>query len=99
SLASPQPNGSLAFETYSDARDTLLAKSRRGPLTADEAADLGALHVRFGQPEKAVELLRRIVRKNPDHFRAVANLGTAWQLAGDLSAAAECLREAVRLAP
>jgi hypothetical protein len=72
-------------------------KSR--PLTADESADLGALYVRLGMPEKAVEILRPAVRKSPDHFRVAANLGTAWQLAGDLEQAAAALEDAVRLAP
>lgn len=73
------------------------AKTR--PLTADELADLGALHVRLGKPEKAVEVLRPAARKHPDHFPVAANLGTAWQLAGDLEQAAAALEEAVRLAP
>jgi hypothetical protein len=71
-----------------------LAKSRA--LTPDEAADLGALHVRLGKPEKAVEVLRGV---KGEHFRVAANLGTAWQLAGDLPRAAEALEDAVRLAP
>jgi hypothetical protein len=73
------------------------AKSR--PLTADELADLGALYVRLGKPEKAVEVLRPAARRHPEHFPIAANLGTAWQLAGDLEQAAAALEEAVRLAP
>lgn len=68
-------------------------------LTADELADLGALHVRLGEPGRAVELLRTAQREHPHHFRIVSNLGTAWQLQGDLHQAALCLEEAVRLAP
>ncbi|HJZ55107.1 MAG TPA: tetratricopeptide repeat protein [Gemmataceae bacterium] len=68
-------------------------------LTADELADLGALYVRLGRSEKAVELLRPAARQFPDHFRIAANLGTAWQLAGDLEQAAIHLEDAVRLAP
>ena len=85
-------------------RDQYLAAARKleaagRPLSADEAADLGALHVRLGRPEKAVELLRPVARAFPDHFRVAANLGTAWQLAGDLEQAAVHLDDAVRLAP
>src|SRR5262249_13138836 len=72
---------------------------KASPLSADDAADLGALYVRLGTPEKAVGVLRAAVRKNPDHFRLAANLGTAWQLAGDLEQAAVLLEEGVRLAP
>jgi hypothetical protein len=68
-------------------------------LTADEAADLGALYVRLGDLARALEVLRPAQREHPAHFRLAANLGTAWQLQGDLAQAAACLQQAVRLAP
>ncbi|HWG41439.1 MAG TPA: DUF3299 domain-containing protein [Gemmataceae bacterium] len=68
-------------------------------LTADEAADLGALYVRLGEPARAVEVLRTAQRDYPKHFHLVANLGTAWQMQADLGQAAACLEQAVRLAP
>src|SRR5205085_8929278 len=58
------------------------AKSK--PLSADELADLGALHVRLGNPARAVSLLREAHGRYPRHYRIVSNLGTAWQLQGDL---------------
>lgn len=72
---------------------------RERKLSADELADQGALCVRLGQSAKAVELLRAAQRAYPKHFRIVANLGTAWQVQGDLQQAAACLELAVRLAP
>lgn len=78
-------------------RLTALAKSR--VLTPEESADLGAIHVRLGQYAKALAVLVPAARKNPEHFRLAANLGTAFQLSGDLERAAEYLTEAVRLAP
>jgi hypothetical protein len=68
-------------------------------LPPDEWADLGALHVRLGEPAKAVAVLREAQRAHPNHFAIAANLGTAWQLAGDLTQAAFSLQQAVRLAP
>lgn len=96
--------GSAGLKTATPLRDSYLAaalklEAKKGRLTADEAADLGALHLRLGQPDKAVAVLRPAQRENPDHFRLAANLGTAWQLAGDLDQAAAYLEEAVRLAP
>ena len=86
-------------EDYLIAADRLekLAKSR--PLTADETANLGAVYIRLGKPDKAVAILQPAARKAPEHFHLAANLGTAFQLAGDLERAADYLEEAVRLAP
>ena len=74
-----------------------LAKERK--LTADEAADLGALYVRLGEVGHALEVLRPAQREHAEHFRVAANLGTAWQLNGDFNQAASCLQSAVKLAP
>ncbi|HZZ80456.1 MAG TPA: DUF3299 domain-containing protein, partial [Gemmataceae bacterium] len=71
----------------------------KAKLSADEIADLGALLIRLGDAEKAVEILRPAQREHPNHFAIAANLGTAWQLLGDLRQASASLEEAVRLAP
>jgi len=84
---------------YEEAATKLEALSRKRQLSADELADLGALHVRLGQVGKAIELLRAAQREHPTHFRIAANLGTAWQLQGDLDQAALSLGQAVKLAP
>jgi hypothetical protein len=79
------------------ARLASLARTRK--LTADESADLGALHVRLGDPGRALEVLQPAQRAHPAHFRLAANLGTAWHLHGDLTQASSYLEQAVRLAP
>ncbi len=84
---------------YQEASAKLEKAGRERKLSADELADLGALYVRLGDTAKAVDLLRAAQRDHAKHFRIVANLGTAWQLQGDLQQAATCLQEAVRLAP
>ena len=89
----------LLREQYLEAAEKLTKSSRQRTLTADEAADLGALEVRLGNPGKAIETLRAAQREHPEHFRIAANLGTAWQMQGDLDEASRALREAVRLAP
>jgi hypothetical protein len=84
---------------YLEAAAALEKTGKQRPLAPDEAADLGALYVRLGTPGKAVELLRTAQRTHADHFAIAANLGTAWQLQGDLDQAVLALQQAVRLAP
>src|SRR5262249_25756386 len=57
------------------------------------------LYVRLGEPVRAIAVLREAQRAFPNHFTIAANLGTAWQLAGDLAQAAAALQQAVHLAP
>ena len=84
---------------YEKAAERLAATAHERPLTADEAAELGALYIRLGDVARALEVLRPAQREHASHFRLAANLGTAWQLKGDLAQAAACLEQAVRLAP
>ncbi len=86
-------------DTYADAALKLEAAAKTRQLSADEAADLGALYIRLGQPHKALATLRPAARLHLDHFRLAANIGTAWQLVGDLGQAAIALDDAVQLAP
>jgi Tfp pilus assembly protein PilF len=95
----PKTPASPARVQYLQERDKLEHRARTVKLTADEQADLGALYVRLGQFDRAVALLRQAHAEHPNHFRIVANLGTAWQLFGDLNQSASALQQAVRLAP
>ncbi len=97
-VAVAQRTGPLR-DAHADAALKLEAAARSRTLSADEAADLGALYVRLGKPQQALGVLRPAARQHPGHFRTAANLGTAWQLAGDLEQAAAALEDAVRLAP
>src|SRR6516162_10240011 len=62
---------------YEAALEKLEKTAKERKLTADESADQGALLVRLGEPGKAVEVLRAAQRDHPNHFKIVANLGTA----------------------
>jgi tetratricopeptide (TPR) repeat protein len=84
---------------YEEAAAKLEKAAKDRKLTADEAADLGALYVRLGEPGKALEVLRLAERDHANHFRIAANLGTAWQIQGDLDQAAVYLQQAAKLAP
>jgi tetratricopeptide (TPR) repeat protein len=89
----------LARARYQAEAARLAKISATRGLTADEAADLGALYMRLGDVGKALEVLRPAQAAHPEHFHLAANLGTAWQLHGDLDQATAALRQAVRLAP
>ena len=54
---------------YQAEADKLTKLAAQRKLTADEAADLGALHVRLGDAARAVEVLRAAQRDNPKHFQ------------------------------
>src|SRR5438445_8223301 len=71
-------------DRYLDAAAQLEKTAKERKLTADEKADLGAIYVRLGELNKAVALLREAQREHPNHFAIAANLGTAWQLLGNL---------------
>ncbi|QVL30100.1 tetratricopeptide repeat protein [Telmatocola sphagniphila] len=89
----------LQREQYEAAAKQLreLAKSRS--LSAEEAADLGAVLIRLNRLTEALDWLREAARQHPKNFAIAANLGTAWQLTGDLNQAEKQLEESVRLAP
>jgi hypothetical protein len=93
----PAQPASLLRQRYEQEAARLARQTSK--LTPDEAADLGALYLRLGEVARAIEVLRPAQRANPVHFRLVANLGTAWQMHGDLTQAAAALEQAVRLAP
>jgi tetratricopeptide (TPR) repeat protein len=98
-----RPSGGAATgpirKRYQEEAEKLTKAAQARKLTADEAADLGALHLRLGDAARAIEILRIAQKENPNHFHLVANLGTAWQMQGDLTRAAACLEQATRLAP
>jgi hypothetical protein len=84
---------------YQAAAEKLEKAGKERKLTPTEKADLGAIYVRLGDVPRAITLLRSAQLEHPNDFAIAANLGTAWQMAGQLDQAALCLQEGVRLAP
>src|ERR1051325_2956271 len=56
-------SASPARQRYEQESGKLLKVARERKLTADEAADLGALHVRLGELEPAINVLRTAQRQ------------------------------------
>src|SRR5687768_10548493 len=65
-VAVPQLAGPLR-DAHADAALKLEATARSRPLSADEAADLGALYVRLGKPQLALGVLRAASQQHPEH--------------------------------
>lgn len=84
---------------YQKEASRLSSLARQRPLTPSESADLGALWIRLGEADRAVEILRPAQRSHPDHFQLTANLGTAWHRLGQMPQALSALEQSVRLAP
>jgi hypothetical protein len=97
--AQPNQPATLLREQYADTLTSLERALAQRPGTADEWADVGALLIRLGHADRAIERLRPAVNQHPQHFRLISNLGTAWHVHGDLAQAQACLEAAVRLAP
>lgn len=94
---SPKTPPSLLRQEYQVALERLHA--RQATLSPSELADLGALYLRLGQTDAALDVLRPAARLHPQHFTLQANLAAAWQQAGNLAQAEEHQRLAVTLAP
>src|SRR5437762_1944122 len=54
---------------YEEAAAKLAKLAGKRPLTADEAADLGALYVRLGDVGRALDVLRPAQREHAAHYR------------------------------
>jgi tetratricopeptide (TPR) repeat protein len=66
--------------------------------TANELADAGALALRLGQTDTALNILQAATQQHPQHFALRANLGSAWHQAGNYAQAVEQLTQAIALA-
>ena len=69
--------------------------------TADfrRRSDYAAVLIHRGDSRKAVEILESIERSNPGEYRVAANLGTAFELSGELDKAKQWIREGMRRNP
>src|SRR3954469_5742893 len=73
--AGPNQPANPLREAYRAAAEKFAALTR--PLTPDESADLGALRLRLGQVDAAVDGFRIAPRSHPQHFAFRANSRSA----------------------
>lgn len=61
--------------------------------------DLAVAYDKIGNSEKAIEILLRKNKKNPNQYTTLANLGTAFIHNGQLKEGAEYIRQAIAINP
>lgn len=61
--------------------------------------DYAATLIRLGDAKPAIEILNSIEQKRPGDYATAANLGTAFELAGDNAQALKWIKEAIRRNP
>lgn len=52
-----------------------------------------------GKPREAIQILQELEKESPGEYTVAANLGTAYELAGDLENASFWIKEGIRLNP
>jgi adenylate cyclase len=60
---------------------------------------LGHAHFLLGRFDEAIELMRRVLTRNPDHLVANFILGSALVEIGQIEAAQQCTQEILRISP
>jgi tetratricopeptide (TPR) repeat protein len=82
-----------------EARIYLEELLREDPDNSDLLYNLGMLYTDLGQPNKAIELLKRCIELSPDHTNSYVALGYAYQRAGDLEQAKQFSLKALEIDP
>jgi tetratricopeptide (TPR) repeat protein len=77
---------------------SVTAEARKNP-TFEHRSDLAVGLVHLGRPKEAVELLQALENEHPGRYQTAANLGTAFELAGNNEAALKWIREGIRRNP
>jgi tetratricopeptide (TPR) repeat protein len=76
--------------------DRIVARFPRNAEAVQRAIDF---QIKWGSPERAIELLRKLRRLDPANLRALASLAELASEAGQTAEAELCLEELLRLAP
>lgn len=71
----------------------------RNSTNFNDRSDYSIALMYLGRSKEAVELLKRLEREQPGHYFIAANLGTAYELAGDNEDAAHWIAEGIRRNP
>ena len=67
--------------------------------TYQNKSDYALILLKLGHIQKSLEILKDLALKHPDEYNIIANLGTAYELSGDVHSALKYIKKAVRLNP
>jgi tetratricopeptide (TPR) repeat protein len=96
-------SATIASKPQQDPRgsyDELIAAFERPadtPKTFVERSDYAAALIYSGQAQKAVDVLLQIEKDFPGHYATASNLGTAYELAGDVDKALHWIKRGVAM--
>jgi tetratricopeptide (TPR) repeat protein len=71
----------------------------RGATNFNDRSDYSIALMYLGRSQEAIALLQTLEKEEPGHYFIAANLGTAYELAGDNEVAAHWIAEGIRLNP
>jgi tetratricopeptide (TPR) repeat protein len=92
----------LADENYSDAVKYLEIAIQLGVSQYETElvyTCLGNAYNKMNEFEKAIEMHKKAIEKNPDFYKAWVNLGIVYRLTGDFDQAEQCYLKAMDLEP
>lgn len=73
--------------------------SKKESIHYEDLSDVAIHLARLGKYKKALELLIPLNKKYPNHYKIVANLGTLYELNGNIEQAYFYIKEGIRLNP
>jgi tetratricopeptide (TPR) repeat protein len=83
--------------SWKDRRDEL--KTRTDLTNFRHRNDYAVALVHLGELDQAIEILKSIETEHPGHYETAANLGTAYELHGELAPALSWIKEGIRRNP
>ena len=87
------------FDVSLNVRKDSLKKIGLDKLDPKGLSDYAVLELKVGDRKKALELMEQLYAKHPNEYNIIANLGTAYELAGNDAKALELLKKAVAINP
>jgi len=77
----------------------LRAKVNSGSATFKTRSDIALNLMKLGQADSSIKILRPLLREHPNEYTINANLGTAYELAGQLDSALKYISEGYQINP